>query len=115
MSIFFISCDTEPMGTAEPEKIFRVIYNGNGNTEGTVPVDENLYAAGDTFSPKPGAYGADLKKDGMNFSCWIVDNVAHVERPFVDVGDGIYWVNMGSIITIGENNVELIARYIPTF
>jgi len=47
---FMSNCDNEPIGTGiqvEPEKIYSVIYDVNGNTDGEVPVDNNLYAEGD--------------------------------------------------------------------
>ena len=98
-------------------RIYRVIYNGNGNTEGEVPVDNNLYAAGDTFSPILIPIINDfIKREGIMFSCWLVSNVASVENPLVDFTAldpqyNKYYVNIFSIITVGECDVELIARY----
>lgn len=46
-----------------------ILYNGNGNTEGTTPVDDIVYGAGYSGVVIKGNEG-NLKKDGKNFVCW---------------------------------------------
>jgi hypothetical protein len=92
-----------------PKKIYKVIYNGNGNTEGEVPVDDNLYATGDTFYPK---WSLDLVRNGFKFSNWKVSTAASVKNPYIDYLDGTTYIVRGSsIIEFGENDIELIAWY----
>jgi uncharacterized repeat protein (TIGR02543 family) len=52
----------------EPNAEYTVIYNGNNNTGGTVPVDPNEYAEGDTLTVL-GNTGS-LEKTGYNFDGW---------------------------------------------
>jgi uncharacterized repeat protein (TIGR02543 family) len=47
---------------------FNVIYNGNGNTSGSVPVDTNLYEVGSLVMARDN-YN-NLIKDGFTFSGW---------------------------------------------
>ncbi len=47
---------------------FKVLYDGNGNTEGTVPVSEQSYASGETIIIASNT--GDLSKNGVSFSHW---------------------------------------------
>jgi hypothetical protein len=47
---------------------YSVIYDGNGNTGGTVPKDINKYKNGDRVTTKPNSGG--LVKTGSSFACW---------------------------------------------
>ena len=48
-------------------KQFTITYNGNGNTSGSVPIDNNLYAEGESAT----VLGpANLEKTGCQFLCW---------------------------------------------
>ena len=47
---------------------YSVTYNGNGNTGGTVPVDENTYSAGATVTVAGNT--GNLVKTGYTFAGW---------------------------------------------
>jgi len=103
------------------EKKYRVIYNGNGNTEGTVPVDDNLYATGDTFKVQ---MSGTLRRNGWNIKTWTVNvnDVASASAYAPDyTGDGISVIPIyngvyhagHAWITVGENDIEFVAIYYP--
>ena len=96
------------------EKLYTVIYDGNGNTEGEVPVDDNLYATGDRFRVKWPINPAPLiKKDGKHLWGWAVEvnKVIDILHPEYDLGDGRYLVIPISVITVGSCDIELIGYY----
>jgi len=113
LALFLFSCDSGSMSKGSPQetkkpKIYKITYNGNGNTEGEVPVDNNLYAEGDTFYPK---WSLDLKRNGYIFVHWEVSNVASVENPYMDYLNGTYEIRASSIIKFSSNDIELKALY----
>lgn len=50
---------------------YNITYDGNGNTGGIVPVDENLYRSGALIELKD---GNSLEKDGYKFMGWSENN-----------------------------------------
>jgi len=83
------------------ERLYRVIYDGNGNTEGEVPVDNNLYAEGDMFISESSI--SAMSKDNYLSIGWLVMNAASIipEHNFRFIG----------IITFGNSDITFIARY----
>jgi len=142
LALFFFSCDNEntsegkmksqeqgqeqeqtenkppEQGNKNP-KIYKVTYNGNGNTEGEVPVDDNLYAEGDTFT-LPGI--GNLQKEGYHFDVWLI-KYAKV-HPFLGVYYDIYGIKdclpglakgkfdlAGSLVIVEKSDVEIYAGW----
>jgi len=98
------------------QKLYRIIYDGNGNTEGEVPVDDNLYAEDDVIWPLK--WGTNMKKNGYWLGAWeLIGEVKSVERvgevPYPSVNGSLplirrpYWYR----ITIGTNDITLKAKY----
>lgn len=79
----------------------KVIYNGNGNTTGSVPVDSNTYSTGDTVTVLANTGG--LAKNSDIFAYW--NTAAN--------GSGTAQVE-GSTFTIGASNVTLFAQWATT-
>lgn len=79
----------------------RVIYNGNGNTAGSVPVDSNTYNAGDTVTVL-GNTGS-LAKNSDTFAYW--NTAAN--------GSGTFQ-GPGATFTIGASDVTLFAQWYTT-
>lgn len=77
---------------------FAITYNGNGNTSGTVPVDESLYKAGVGAVVKDNA--GDLQKTGYWFNGWNTRSD----------GSGIHYYQAYTLI-IGYENVTLFAQW----
>lgn len=79
----------------------KVTYKGNGNTGGSVPVDNNTYNAGDTVTVL-GDTGT-LVKSGNSFASWntVAAGSGTVQAP-------------GSTFVIGASNVSLFAQYYTT-
>ncbi len=75
-----------------------VIYDGNGNTGGTVPIDGNAYVAGDTVTVLGNT--GNLVKTGSNFAGW---NTA------AD-GSGTSYAP-GDTFVMGSADVTLFARW----
>jgi hypothetical protein len=99
-----------PHPVTQNPKIYRVIYNGNGNTEGEVPVDDNLYAEGDVLFPL--LWNGDMKKDGWGFAGWeLIGNVKQVKRPHSTLSNGNIRLSSISEITLDKNNIELKGLY----
>jgi uncharacterized repeat protein (TIGR02543 family) len=86
------------------EKVFSIIYHGNGSTEGLVPVDGALYGKGDIATVKKNT--GRLEKSGFEFNDWCMDSLC--------LGDSI---KAGSELIIGSENVHLYAKWKsrPTF
>jgi uncharacterized repeat protein (TIGR02543 family) len=102
---------TFPMGTANvtlyaqwtANPTFVVVYNGNGNTSGTVPTDVNSYLAGATVTTRgPG----NLARTGYSFTGW---NTA------INGGGTAYAA--GATFAMGSASVTLYAQWAlnPTF
>lgn len=83
-----------------PSSEYSVIYNGNGNTGGAVPIDSNNYTANATVTLK-GNTGI-LVKTGAAFAGW---NTA------ADGSGTAYAV--GTTLSIGSSNTILYARWTP--
>jgi uncharacterized protein (TIGR02145 family)/uncharacterized repeat protein (TIGR02543 family) len=83
---------------------FTVLYNGNGNTSGTVPADANKYEPGATVTVKENT--GVLAKTGSKFTGW---------NTTAD-GSGTAYA-AGAAFLIGSANVTLYAQWtlIPTF
>jgi uncharacterized repeat protein (TIGR02543 family) len=88
-------------------KLYRVIYDGNGNTEGEVPVDDNLYAEGDTLKP---AWNYKLRKGLYTFKGWLVTG-ASIDSFFSysNEQNNIFFVDYYSIIVIDKSDVSFTA------
>lgn len=76
---------------------FNVVYNGNGNTSGTVPVDTVLHEAGSNVRAHQNYNG--LKMDTFVFAGWNTDSD----------GNGIQ-VYPGSFLTV-DSSITLYARW----
>ena len=78
---------------------FKVTYDGNGSTGGSVPVDATAYSTGGkaTVLSAP----ATLVKSGYAFSGWGT----------VSNGSGAFYAS-GSVIAIGKTDVKLYAVWI---
>jgi len=94
----------------EKPKIYKVTYDGNGYTGGNLPVDNNLYAEGDTFelvgckSP-----GVELEIDGIYASGWVVEGASTVIPNNGGFGDGkYYYTDITSTVTFGKNDILII-------
>jgi len=97
-------------------RIYRVIYNGNGHTEGEVPVDDNLYVTGEVVMLKSGnAFDVKLKKENDNWKFWEVKGAlprytSGNVQPHAIFADGTLWVTYQELL-INECNVEVTASY----
>lgn len=83
----------------EETEYFRVTYNGNGNETGNVPVDENSYKEGDSFTVQgnPGT----LALTGYSFNGWNIQSN----------GDGDFYDENYSF-TIGSSDVTFFAQWL---
>lgn len=101
--LFFIliGCSDEGNSPNIPEDSppvkYTVIYNGNGNTGGDIPIDNNEYSSGDVVTIK-GNYNS-LVKTGFSFTGWNTQ---------IDGLGTDYTVN--SVINI-TRNLELYAKW----
>jgi len=101
------------------QKLYRVTYDGNGNTRGQVPVDDNLYAEGDKFIAAWNGFERPTKNEAPLGAWELIGNVKNVVRPYPDGFQGIYlkegtyllWGGSISEITIDINDIKLKARY----
>ncbi len=66
--IFGKSGFSNPWYGYNTEALYIVTYNGNGNTSGTVPVDNNTYKLNETVTVSANTGG--LQKSGHNFGGW---------------------------------------------
>jgi fibronectin type 3 domain-containing protein len=80
---------------------FSVLYNGNGNTSGTVPVDANAYVPGTAVTVK-GNTGV-LAKTGFSFAGWNTKSD----------GSGTSYA-VGATLTMGTANDTLLAMWTLT-
>ena len=97
-----------PMGTA-PVVLFAkwtsnptyvVLYNGNLDTGGSVPVDPNNYELGDTVTALDNT--GNLVREGFTFDGWCPDP---------GCGDDVY--RAGDTFTMGAGNQVLYAHWVP--
>ncbi|AFM13026.1 InlB B-repeat-containing protein [Turneriella parva] len=88
--------------TAAATPTFTILYAGNGNTGGTVPVDSNNYPAGASFTVL-GNTGT-LVKTGFVFAGW--NTLAN--------GTGTAY-SAGSTYSMGSANVTLYAAWTPAY
>jgi len=100
------------------EKLYKVIYDGNGNTEGEVPVDDNLYAEGDIIQVKWN-YQLRGMKD-LPFRGWslfvdpdfdwdLVFSYYHTIYIYPELGL-VFFDSNGKII-IHDTDIELVATF----
>jgi len=75
---------------------YRILYDGNGNTGGTVPVDDSLYPSGSVVTVLGNT--GNLVKDGDTFIGWSTDSSTA----------GIAY-GAGATITVGSANITLYA------
>jgi len=106
------------------EKLYKVTYDGNGNTFGVVPVDNNLYAEGDTVHLIDQAAGTKPQKDGVRLGGWeIIGNFKSAIKLLnpeaygisLEEGTGLIFAGSDEIIIISANNIVLKARYFKSF
>ena len=86
--------------TVQAAATFSVSYDGNGNTGGSVPIDNNTYATGATVSVM--ANTGNLARTGFSFAGW---NTA-------PDGTGTSYVPP-AMFTMGSANVTLYAAWTP--
>jgi uncharacterized repeat protein (TIGR02543 family) len=85
---------------AQWDTSYTVTYNGNTNTSGSVPIDPNRYAQGETITVLTNS--GSLKKTGYRFAGWnILANGAGTT----------YLIN--STFAMGSSNITLYALWIP--
>jgi hypothetical protein len=102
-------------GNGKP-KIYRVIYDGNGNTEGEVPIDDNLYAEGDTV-PVKWNYKLYKMNETINvkigIKAWQVNGAGPASTFFYsDDEKNIFLIDYyRGMLVIGNSDIELIAVY----
>ena len=99
----FSSC-TNPFGLADTTRsTYQVLYSGNGNTGGTVPVDTSQYVVGQNATVN---FTLQPQKTGYNFYDW---NTA-------PDGSGLSY-QPGATFIIGTSNVTLYAQWtvFPTY
>ncbi|MDY2629941.1 MAG: leucine-rich repeat domain-containing protein [Clostridium sp.] len=89
---------TNPWYGYQTEALYIVIYNGNGNTSGTVPVDSNTYQLNQSVvvSDNTGL----LQNSGHNFNGW--NTQADGNGTHYEPGDSFF---------IGNNNIILYAQW----
>lgn len=89
---------TNPWYGYQTEALYIVIYNGNGNTSGTVPVDSNTYQLNQSVvvSDNTGL----LQNSGHNFNGW--NTKADGNGTHYEPGDSFF---------IGNNNIILYAQW----
>lgn len=82
-----------------PTTTFKVIYNANGATKGSVPTDSRSYKSGNiAIVQGPG----NLEKDGYTFAGW--------NSRYDGAGNQYF---QGTAITISQSDVILYARWVP--
>lgn len=87
-------------GLAPPANVYKVSYDGNGNTGGTVPIDTNGYQAGSSAVALDNK--GNLVKSGYRFVGW---------NTKAD-GTGIDY-SPGAAVPIDNNSVTLFAKWVP--
>jgi len=104
------------------QKLYKVTYNGNGNTTGEFPVDDNLYAEDDILPllwPWVPKTNVDTPyKENNNFLGYrIIGNVKEIKKPIPNfmgmdaLGLRVWYF---TLITMGDNDIELKALYTLT-
>jgi uncharacterized repeat protein (TIGR02543 family) len=94
--VIFSGCGNDAVNTIA----LSVIYNGNGNTEGAVPVDGNIYHEGDMATVL--ANSGSLERTGYSFVCWNTE---------AD-GSGTDYEATGSVtINMEESDINLYAKW----
>ncbi len=83
--------------TANFVQLYTVVFNGNGNDSGIVPVNAKKYKSGDTVT-MPGQ--GTLKKTGYAFAGWTI----------APDGSGTLYAS-GATLTIGAANATLYAKW----
>jgi uncharacterized repeat protein (TIGR02543 family) len=91
--------ELEVYGTEQLIDTYTVTYNGNGNSGGAVPIDDQAYQQNATVTVKGNA--GSLEKTGYTFAGW---NTA-------SDGSGESY-GPATTLTIGSNNVTLYAKWL---
>jgi hypothetical protein len=112
LAFLLLSCDSgnmnEELQKPEKPKIYKVTYDGNENTEGEVPVDDNLYAEGDSFKP---AWNYKLRKGLYTFKGWLVKG-ASLDSDFFFSNEqkNIFFVNYDhGMVVVGTSDISFTA------
>lgn len=94
-----LSCQQTNPGSPIKEKTFTLIYDGNGHTDGTVPLDSTLYTEGETVTVlgNPG----NLVREGYTFSGWSLP-----------LGGSSLVYGEGESLEMGAENMTLYARWL---
>jgi len=77
---------------------YTITYDGNGNTEGSVPIDPNIYLEGESVTVAQRPQG--FSKEGYGFDSWNTESN----------GSGIDY-NGGSTFIIGSESITLYAKW----
>lgn len=96
--LIFISC-SEENDESELSETYVITYFGNGNTEGSVPIDNNKYEMNNVANVAIN-YGG-LKRNGYSFNGW---------NTLFD-GTGVHYLENESI-NIGNSDIELYAQWL---
>ena len=84
--------------SSNPYSTYTVIYDANGATSGTVPVDSNAYALGNAVTVKTNS--GNLAKTGYGFSGWnTLSTGTGIDRP------------VSSTFVMGTGNINLYAKW----
>jgi hypothetical protein len=109
VSIAFLifSCNNEPMGTKstgqEPERIYRIIYHGEGHTSGEI-VNERLFAEGEGVTLSMNFF----QKEGYGWDGWEVKNAARLEPPaHYNAVTGKWFSLNGEGAIFGKNDIDV--------
>jgi uncharacterized repeat protein (TIGR02543 family) len=94
--VFLIAgCD----GFSPGPDVYTVTYHGNGNTGGTVPIDNNTYEAGSQVTIRGNT--GNLEKIGYTFEGWNTEN----DQSGTDYAPG-------EVMLMPESNVILYAKWV---
>ena len=107
--------------TPVPVKIVTLSYDGNGNTTGTAPVDNNVYISGDEFTTLEN-YGS-LSKTGYTFLCWdtkadgtgIDYHPGHTYSIYEDMILYAKWIPNKYTVTFNSNSESIVPNKIVDY
>ncbi len=81
-----------------------IVYDGNGNTTGTAPVDENSYYTGDTITVLD---KADLAKEDALFLGWSFDKLPVINTAEEEAAVAL--IQPADVLTMGDKGITLYA------
>ena len=90
-----------PAGSLIDQPLFKVVYNGNGSSGGSVPKDDNNYATNDTVTVLPNSGGLSL--DGATFEYWSTSPDGSAD-----------FLNPGNTLKMGSSDAALYAQWFIT-